>query len=240
MKKVILIAAALLGAGIVFLISLAMLVNARGGLPSERAGVAQLPLIGGLFEVQGSEPEGPPPGPPDEEKPPRMSFLRYAPQARLQELAQELSVKRSEYDSRLLRLDRRDRELHVWEQQLEKERENLRKTFEARRRELARREEEISRRQAELQAFTIKLEEAEEKNLKTAAEIYGKMEPTRAADFFTEMYGAGQEDTVVKIVYLMRERDAAKVLGALQDATITADITERLKRVTRETEQEGG
>lgn len=240
MKKGLIIAVGILSAGTVFLLSLAALVNARGGLPAGRGGLAGIPLVGGLFKVQESREAESAPESLDDVKTPQMSFLKHTPQGTLQELVQDLTVESSRYGARLLNVDRRARELTAWEQQLASEREKLRKNSEALLNQLAQREEELNRREARLESLRIELKQAEEGNLKTAAEIYGKMEPTRAAQFFKEMYGDGQEDTVVKIVYLMRERDAAKVLGAFEDTKAIADITERLKRVTRETEQKGG
>lgn len=165
-------------------------------------------------------------------------FLRLGPEARLQTLAEELKVKKSEYELALSRLDRRSRQLDAWERQLKKERDELRQKFNQEKEDLARLRTEVDQRQTDLDALQIAIEQAEQSNLKKMAEIYSKMDSERASEILAEMYSTDQQETVVKIVYLMEGRSAAKVLAAITDSKVGADITEQLKRVMQ-TGQEG-
>jgi flagellar motility protein MotE (MotC chaperone) len=53
------------------------------------------------------------------------------------------------------------------------------------------------------------------------------------------MYSSGQQDTVVKIIYLMQDRSAAKTLEAIADAKIGAAITQKLKQIGKTVPQGG-
>ncbi len=243
MSKALIIAGALAAALLVFLGSLTVVVNTRGGLPAESP-VSAAPVLGRLFRTQ-------PVSDPEDELDPedeavdlpagrQAPFLSFGPEARLHQLAQELTVKKTEYDARLRTLERRERELQAWEQQVKRERDELRDNFRRQREELAGLREELVRRQAELEQLQIQFRSAEEANLRKTAEIYGRMDPERAADILGEMYADGKQETVVKIIYLMQDRSAAQTLAAFADARISAQITEQLRRVKEAQQQEGG
>lgn len=237
MKKAGLIGAVVAAAGIVFLVSLAAFVRVRGGLSPSHAGLSRAPVVGRLFSVR---PEAEEPATEEELTAPtglrggrEMTFLRLGPQARLQQLAEELDKKKSDYDAMLQGLERKARELEAWQRQLEQERDGLRAQFDQESQDLARQEEELQSKRAELDALQVAIEQAEEANLKKTAQIYGKMSPQQAARFLEQMYADGQEDTVVKLIYLMDSRAAAKTFEAFVEPQISAQITAKLKLITK-------
>ncbi len=245
MKKAAVVAGVLVVALVLFVASLVVVVRVRGGLSPQRAGLAELPLVGALLPVRsGPEPDeaaaeaaAAAPLPAGREAP----FLRFGPQARLERLAEELKRKVADYEGSLRELERRARELDGWEQQIKQERDALRERFAGEKEELVALRDELAARQAELAGRQVLIEQSEETNLKKTADIYGKMAPESAAQVLKEMYANQKQDAVVKIVYLMQERSAAKTLEALalSDPAMSAEITDRLKRVGQSPDREG-
>lgn len=243
MKKAAIIIGILAAAAVMFALSLVVLVRLRGGPSAGYDALGGVPLIGGMLKAGA----GPQPQPAEQQAEPahqlaarrQMPFLSFGPESRLEYLAEELSVKSADYDGALRRLERRSRELDAWERQLKEERDILRARFGKEKRELTALKDELARTEAALAARRILIDASEEANLKKTAEIYGKMAAASAAQVLTEMYGSGQQETVVKIVYLMQDRSAAKMLEAMTDPKMTAQITEQLKLVGKEVEQGG-
>ena len=241
MRKAILIGGTVFLGIVAFMASLVVIINSRGGLGPSHAGLARVPVVGSLLNVRTAPEEEDQEAAAEARELPAdrdVPFLRLGPEARLQTLAEELKVKKSEYELALSRLDRRSRQLDAWERQLKKERDELRQKFNQEKEDLARLRTEVDQRQTDLDALQIAIEQAEQSNLKKMAEIYSKMDSERASEILAEMYSTDQQETVVKIVYLMEGRSAAKVLAAITDSKVGADITEQLKRVMQ-TGQEG-
>ena len=244
MKKVILILAALLGAIVVFLAVLIMSVNSQGGLSPSRASLAEAPLIGGLFKVKAPPGEQNKSGAPADSSasPPGerdMPFLRLSSEATLQRITGELEAKTTDNAQLQARLQRRSRELEVWELQLKTERENLVSMLQKEKTELNQLKEDLQRREADLATGRISIEAAEEANLKKTAEIYAKMEPEKAAEVLTELYAKNEQDTVVKIIYLMQDRNAANILAAITNPELSAEITRQLRNIRQNKKSEG-
>jgi flagellar motility protein MotE (MotC chaperone) len=160
-----------------------------------------------------------------------MPFLRLSSEATLQRITGELEAKTTENEQLQARLQRRSRELEVWELQLKTERENLMSMLQKEKTELNQLKEDLQRREADLATGQISIEAAEEANLKKTAEIYGKMEPERAAEVLTAMYAKNEQDTVVKIIYLMQDRNAANILAAITNPELSAEITRQLRDI---------
>jgi flagellar motility protein MotE (MotC chaperone) len=243
-KKVIIIAGALGVSALLFLVSFVGFAKARGGIASPAA--AKVPLLGGLLKAPASSEAAPAAGQPQDAQaqtsPPlpggrEVPFLRFGPEAKLQRLTQELDAKRTEYETALRDAQRRSRELDAWERQLKEERDSLREAFDKEKQELTQLQGQLAAKESELAQRQVIVQQSEEANLKKTAEIYGKMTPERAAQVLTQMYNAGQQDTVVKIIYLMQDRSAAKTLEAITDAKVGAQITEKLKQVGKTTQQ---
>jgi len=241
-KTVVLIVGGAVGAVVAFLVAMVVLVNMRGGLDPSRAGLARLPLAGGLFKVRAapaSTQEGEPSSAESGSGGAReIPFLRFGPEARLARLAQELELKKTEYDALLLQLERRERELEAWQRQMKVERDLLREKFAEEKAEIAKARDEMQRTEANIRSQQVAIGTNERINLQSTAEIYSRMSPDKGAQILTEMYVEGDQETVVKIIHLMEGRSAAKTLEAFTDPKISADITMQLKRVA-ENLQEG-
>ncbi|MHC5033902.1 MAG: MotE family protein [Planctomycetota bacterium] len=242
MKKALIIGGIVVLAGALFLTSLVLVVRARGGV-NESQGLASVPVIGGLVKAEPVAEPAPAEEVAQEPVPAagggEATFLRFGPQARLERLADELRLKKSDYDDGLQEVERRMRELDAWERQLKEERDKLRAAFAAEKEDLIKLKDDLARQKAEQDARQILIETTEEGNLKKTAEIYGKMEAEKAAEILTEMYQGDQPETVVKIIYLMQDRSAAKTLAAITNAEISAEITEKIKRIGQDVQQGG-
>lgn len=231
MNKVLVIAGVGLTAAVLFAATLIVAVRMRGGVSN---GLARVPLVGGLVASEAGA-EGDTAAPAVAERPKReATFLRFGPEAKLDRLADELQAKQAEWDDALRELERRARELDAWERQVKEERDLLRTTFGKAQEQLAQQKDELARREADLAASQVALTQAEQANLKQTAGMFGKMDPQKAAEILTTMFGGGQSETVVKLFHLMTDRCAAKVMEAVVDPQMSAQITERLKQVVSE------
>ena len=78
----------------------------------------------------------------------------------------------------------------------------------------------------------------EEKNLKHTAEIYDAMDAEAAAEIIQNMCTNQQDEDAAKILHFMKERAVAKLLAAIPDPALVADLCRKMKRI-REPEQGG-
>lgn len=233
----------LVGGLAIFGVSFVVFVKGRGGLSGSHPLLGRIPLVASLVR-----PEQAPEAQPAEKAAKavvegtagrEVPFLRFGPEAKLERLVKELDAKRTEYETAQREFQRRSRELDAWERQLKEERDALRATFGKEKEELTKLKEDLARNESELAARRVVIEQTEEANLKKTAEIYGKMAPERAAQVLGQMYADGQQETVVKILYLMQDRSAAKTLEAITDPKVGGQITEKLKQVGRNLQQGG-
>jgi hypothetical protein len=242
-KKVFVIGGGGAAGVLVFTLTLVVFVNMRGGVSDPDSGLARVPVLGGLFKARTAAAAEPAAEFEDQAEAPRQQreipFLRFGPEARLARLAQELESKKEEYDAMLAGVERRERELEAWQRQLKLERDALREQFGKEKEELTHVREELRQKELELQDWQVVIDVAEEASLKKTAEMCAKMPPENGAAILSEIYGRGEKQTVVKIIYLMEGRSAAKTLAALTDPAVSAEIVEQLKRVVK-SPQEGG
>ena len=161
MRKLGIIAGIVLLGAVAFAVSLALAVNAGGGLSSSWTSLSELPLVGKILKVQAAETDPTGPG-----------------TSALAGVADELGPQQAAMKERQIAITRNEQE-----------------------------------------------------NLKKTAEILEKMDSAPAAEVLTEMYSNGQIGTVAKIVYLMQDRGAAKVLAAIEPAQVRAEIIEQLSHV---------
>jgi flagellar motility protein MotE (MotC chaperone) len=71
----------------------------------------------------------------------------------------------------------------------------------------------------------------EKANLKRVATIYETMDPIKSGQSMTEMCGANQEDDAARILYMMSERSAGKVLAELGDKGLAAKLVMKIKKI---------
>jgi len=241
-KKALIIAGAVAGSGVAFVLVLVVLVNVRGGV-GESSALAKLPLLGALIKVQAEEPvetDDAVAASQDGEQTARpMTFLRFGPEAELSRLARELEAKKTDHDALEGRLQRRERELEAWQRQMAVERDALREQLRKQKEEIAGARDALLKKEAEVRGMQVAIEQSEESNLKATADIYGRMSPAKGAEILRTMYEAGDTETVVKIIHLMQGRAAAKTLEAFPDPAVSAEITKQLQRITK-SGKEGG
>jgi flagellar motility protein MotE (MotC chaperone) len=100
--------------------------------------------------------------------------------------------------------------------------------------EAARRLEALKKARAALDSKLEVIGQVENKNLKKMAQMYDKMPSESAAQILGEMVRTGEETTAIKILYLMTDRQAARVLAAITPAEQAAEITKRLRLLKKE------
>lgn len=142
------------------------------------------------------------------------------------ELAQaEENTPTHDLDEQALRLQRKEEELHAWEEDLEKREEQIQPLQE----EIDRKMAELEEIQANLTAFAKKLAEREKTLKDTKVEhlvsLYQAMEPERAAAIMSKL----EVVTVVRILGNMRGKSAGLILAAMSPDRGAA-ISEQLSR----------
>ncbi len=158
--------------------------------------------------------------------------------AALKDVAAVLQRKMADVELQREDIQREKRALEVLQEQIRKEREETLKVIGEKIAELKRLKREIAEMHRRIKSLQVSIAASERANVERIANIYAKMEPTKAASTLTSMYTSGKQDEVVKILYKMQERSAAKILNAVADPKLAADITERLSRVREESKGE--
>jgi flagellar motility protein MotE (MotC chaperone) len=85
----------------------------------------------------------------------------------------------------------------------------------------------------ELKDSYRKIDDSEKDNLKRMANMYDSMEADAAAQTLQQMADSGKLDTAAKILFMMRERQAAKVLAQFPDRTTVAQLMEQMRKMQR-------
>lgn len=90
--------------------------------------------------------------------------------------------------------------------------------------------------QEELGKFDEMRQEADQQeleNIKTMSEWFRGMEPAKAAGAIKKLADEGKTDLAVRLLSNFEERDAAKVLSALDDYALMVELAERFKSYKR-------
>lgn len=93
--------------------------------------------------------------------------------------------------------------------------------------------QKISKNTQEMESRVLQLQQEEQVNLKKMSGVYNSMTPDGAAKILQNLADTGKMDTAVKILGMMQERQAAKVLAELTDAGLAAQLVEKLKNLRR-------
>lgn len=88
---------------------------------------------------------------------------------------------------------------------------------------------EVEAKAADLEKKKVDLDAAEKKNLERMAGLYDAMAPETAGPILKQMADSGRMDTAVKVLALMKERQAARVLEALGDTMLAAQLLDRMR-----------
>jgi flagellar motility protein MotE (MotC chaperone) len=82
---------------------------------------------------------------------------------------------------------------------------------------------------ADLKKQQVEFEASERKNIEKIAAMYDAMTPEAAAPTLKQMADSGKIDMAAKILALMKERNAARVLEAMNDPMLALQVLERMK-----------
>ncbi|HWG43756.1 MAG TPA: hypothetical protein VN688_13290 [Gemmataceae bacterium] len=93
--------------------------------------------------------------------------------------------------------------------------------------------QKITKNTQEMESRVLQLQKEEQVNLKKMSGMYNSMAPESAAKILQNLADTGKMDTAVKVLSLMQERQAAKVLAELTDAGLAAQLVEKLKGLRR-------
>jgi flagellar motility protein MotE (MotC chaperone) len=129
------------------------------------------------------------------------------------------SARKANYDSKLADVDKKrkaaEAELEIARKALDSEKVAVNKNL-----------DEIKKRQTEIDS-------GEKKNLDKLATIYDSMPAENAAKILQQMADSGKLDTAVKVLAQMKERQASKVLAEMQDASLAAQLVEKMRAIKR-------
>ncbi|MGE0375191.1 MAG: hypothetical protein AB7I48_01765 [Planctomycetaceae bacterium] len=79
----------------------------------------------------------------------------------------------------------------------------------------------------------LETDEQELENIKTMSEWFRGMEPDKAAGAIKKLAEEGKTDLAVKLLSNFEERDAAKILSALDDYALMVELAEKFKSYKR-------
>ena len=99
--------------------------------------------------------------------------------------------------------------------------------------ELEQQQQKTTTQLSDLEKNVVQLEGLEQGNLKKIADMYDSMAPESAAKILQQLAETGKMDTAVKMLGLMKERQAAKVLAELSDPALAAQLLDKLKDLKR-------
>lgn len=99
--------------------------------------------------------------------------------------------------------------------------------------ELERQRQQAAKTLADVQKRQVEFDGSERKNIDKMASMYDSMQPDSAARILQQLADSGKLDTAVKLLSQMKERQAAKVLAELSDATLAAQLLEKMRGVKR-------
>jgi len=82
-----------------------------------------------------------------------------------------------------------------------------------------------------MEAEKVKITAEGRVNLKKTAAIYEKMDAIAGGKILADMCLESNEDSVVRILYYMSDRSAAKVIEALEDKKLAARLCDKIKHI---------
>jgi len=261
-KKTMIIIGAVVLAVVLFVGSTLAFVKMRGGVGPDNV-LAKLPLVGGMLlsadaaggAADGADADAGPMGAAAGVRTGNLGFLRHGENIRIKRLLDELTRQKAELDTARKALEKKERDWQAWALQVKLERDAVRQDAEKERQELMRQSLDLAQREDALKAIRAQLDKervaiaaAEQADLKTMSDQLSGMDAQAAANLLVELYSDPQaperKDTVVKVMYMMEPRNAAKVFEAfpttrkegVDGIRLAAEIFERLKAVTQEPE----
>ena len=89
----------------------------------------------------------------------------------------------------------------------------------------------LKEERAQVEQEQVLMSKLEVTNLGRLASYYDKMDAASASRILSTMYSGQEGETAIKILYMMGERTAAKVLQAVADPELAASMTTDFTRV---------
>lgn len=85
----------------------------------------------------------------------------------------------------------------------------------------------------ELKQAELAYDKSEQTNVKQLSRWFQSMPPESAAEYLRELSNDGKMDSALELLSNIEERDAAKILVAMQDPTLVAQLTEKFRGLKR-------
>ena len=148
----------------------------------------------------------------------------------LEDLIRTVGQKIAEVDRRDRQLDEREKRLAVAQEALRKDAQAL----DSMRVKLASPLLRLKEMKAEIDSSRVIIRRTEAVNLKRIAKIYEKMPSEQGGATLARMCRNNQIDDAAKILHLMTEKGAAKILGAIPDDKINGELFMKLKAMSVE------
>ena len=148
----------------------------------------------------------------------------------LEELMRAVKQKSEEVYRRNRQLDEREKRLTVAQDALRKDAQAL----DNMRVQLAAPLLRLKEMKAEIDGARITIKRIEAANMKRIAKVYEKMPSEQGGAILTGMCRNNQIEDAARILHLMSDKGAARTLGAISDAKITAELFKRLKTMSVE------
>lgn len=101
--------------------------------------------------------------------------------------------------------------------------------------ELEKKKQEMGKQADEVKQTLIEVDSAEQKNFKKMAVTFDSMDAGTAAELLQQMADGGKIDMAVKILSTMQERQAARVLGQMEDRGAAVQMLDKMKGLKRPT-----
>lgn len=111
------------------------------------------------------------------------------------------------------------------------------RVLEKKRADLDEKQQQVTDHVKEMEKNVVQLDGMEQGNLKKIAEMYNNIAPESAGKILKQLAESGKMDTAIKLLGLMKERQAAKVLAELDDPALAAQLLEKMKDVKRPTKK---
>jgi hypothetical protein len=89
-----------------------------------------------------------------------------------------------------------------------------------------------------IKSASVQYEREERKSIKQMAGWFQKMEPEAAAEHLRGLADDGKLDTVVQMLADMEDRDVARILAAISDRALVAQLTDKFTKLKRPDKQE--
>jgi septal ring factor EnvC (AmiA/AmiB activator) len=145
----------------------------------------------------------------------------------LDELVRNLRQRIADCRAQTQQLNEREKQIRIVQDQLARQAQEL----EDLRVKAATALAALRQEKAAMEAERVKIEAEDRTNLKKTAAIYEKMDAAAGGKILADMCSLNNEDAVVRILYYMSERSAAKTIESLADKKLAARLCDKIKRV---------